>query len=926
MRKPPNERERIARVRALNVLDPALAQHLQSVVQVACEISGCSTSLVSFIENEREFVAACAGISLSEQARKDSICSETILSDEPLIISDVRKESRFSHDLLFRPPHTFSFYAGFPLITQDSLVIGALSVADSAVRNLSDAQVRALQMLAAHTVSHVVLNNKLAAVQRTLSSLEDSEQRFRRIADASPVLLWISDLAGNRTLSNKAWCDFTGLSQEESLAECWRDTVHPDDRAVYQAKWRECAHEHSRFQHEFRLRHQSGTYRWVMEQAIPLFSSNGRLEAYVSSCVDLSLRNSDELQYQHNEARFRAVSEAAPLGIVVTDSNGNCVYSNHKFQEIAGLTTEESLGSGWLRTVHPNDRDEIQAAWAQATKTIRPFERVFRYLRPDQSVAWCSLKTASINSTDTVSGWVSTLEDITEKRQAEADLLAAKHAAENAMHAKSQFLANMSHEIRTPLTAIIGFAEALREEGGLDHSQSHCLDVISNNGKHLLTIINQILDLSKIDAGALAIEPAPCDLVELVEEIVLMFTPTVSEKALFLKAVYEWPLPKQITTDPLRLKQVLINLVSNAIKFTSQGGITIKVSWSGTHQRVHYTISDTGIGMSEDQRSRLFTPFYQANDSMTRTFGGTGLGLSISKRLIQALGGEIEVESTPGQGSAFSFHIQSQGGIPQGFTDKVAANAEPTHPENTKPPSLSGSILFADDALDNRRLIEHLLRNTGAEVVLVENGKEALEATRDKAFDLILMDIQMPVMDGLTATQQIRQAGVTTPIVALSAGAMTSDVEKALQAGCSMHLSKPFERAVFYDVLAKFVRPATQASSVVRITPITSTVSLDDPEMRQLIADFVKRLPERLTELGSTARAENFKAVAALAHKLKGSAGMYGYPELAAAAKTLEVSAKNGDSTGVLKSLEAAISLSQQIERGLSTSSISHTP
>jgi PAS domain S-box-containing protein len=926
MRKPPNEKERIARLRSLNVLDPSLDPHLKSVVKLASEIANCPISYISFIETDREIIRFSLGIEPCELARELSVTSETILSTEPLIVemnssplSLVNRRPLPSHPEL-------CFYAGFPLISQERVVIGALCLVDTTIHSFSDAQTRTLQSLASLIVSQITISNKLAAVQRTISSLEDSEQRFRRVADASPVLLWIADPAGNRTLSNKAWCDFTGLSQEESLAECWRDAVHPDDLAVYKTKWAECVRDHSRFQHEFRLRHRSGTFQWVMEQAIPLFSSNGRLEAYVSSCVDLSLRNSEELQYQHNEARFRAISEAAPLGIVVTDSRGNCIYSNHKFQDLSGLSTDESLGSGWLRSVHPEDAPDLHTAWSEATKTAQSFERVFRYVRPDSSIAWCSLKTATINSTDTVSGWVSTIEDITEKRKAEADLVAAKQAAEAAMHSKSQFIANISHEIRTPLTAIIGFADSLRHEHALEPAQNLCLDVILNNGKHLLTVINQILDLSKIDAGALAVEALPCDLVGLVEELLTMFAPTASEKSLALEASYQWPLPKYISTDPLRLKQVLINLVGNAIKFTAQGGVTIRISWCANSQQARFSISDTGIGMTSDQCTNLFTPFYQANDSITRMFGGTGLGLSISQRLIKAMGGSIEVHSTPSKGSVFTFSVQSKGPPEHVFVQSLAREALPADRTVKTVPALAGRVLFADDALDNRRLVEHLIRQTGADVVLVENGREAIEAATSSAFDLILMDVQMPIIDGLSATRSIRRAGVKTPIVAVSAGAMISDIEKALDAGCSLHLGKPFERTALYDILSRFVR-ASPGLPEDGNTPILSTVSADDPEMQTLLSEFINGLPGRHSELEIAWRSNDGQRVAALAHKLKGSAGMYGYPLLASEARKLEQAAKAEKSADVSTAIATIGQIIDQIgkaEPPLATNSASH--
>jgi PAS domain S-box-containing protein len=888
-----------------------LELQLESAVQAAAEISGCPIAYVSIQDSEFEIIKAPHGFSPPADSKFRQLDWPSNSNQEPHISNTPHLHRMYGESVLSITSKPVGTFAMFPVTTNQRGQIGALCLADYHTRQFSSAQLRALKAIAAHIASQLTLHEQLLAVQKRLVSLEDSENRFRRIADASPVLLWISDVSGLRTLSNKAWCNFTGLSEEESLAESWRAAVHPDDSTVYQAKWVECVREQKRFQHEYRLRHSSGTFRWVLEQAIPMFLSNGRLEVYISSCVDLSLRSSDELQYQHNEARFRAVSEAAPLGIVVTDASGHCIYSNQKFQGISGLTPEESLGTGWLRTVHEGDRDEMIFAWVNAVNTVKSFEKEFRYQRADGSIAWCSLKAAAINSTDTVSGWVSTIEDITAKHESDQALVAAMHAAQEAMNAKNQFLANMSHEIRTPLTAIIGFADALREDGSLREDLYNHTDVILNNGRHLLTIINQILDLSKIDAGALTVESAPCDLMGLVDEMLVMFSPTVSEKSLYLNVSYDWPLPRQITTDPLRLKQVLINLLGNAIKFTARGGITLGVSWDPANKRVIFSISDTGIGISGEQLEKLFTPFYQVNESMNRIFGGTGLGLSISKRLVEALGGSVEVQSDPGKGSTFTFYIRTEPTSEGNVINQPPVTQAQSQSEQIPPPSLSGKILFADDALDNRRLVEHLLKKTGAQITLVENGQEAIDVLRNEQFDLILMDIQMPIVDGLTATRAIRKAGIATPIVAISAGAMANDIRKALDAGCSMHLSKPFERSAFYEMLTRFIQVSDRSNTQSSPEAIRSAVDDSDQEMAELIAEFVRALPSKLQELSDTASAKDSTKMAALAHKLKGSSGMYGFPQLSAVAKSLEKACKEQDDellTEALHELEKIIS------------------
>lgn len=883
-RKPPHEQDRLNKLRSLNVLDPQLDTPLETTVRLVSQITGAPACFLSFIEEDKQIIRQAWGIEISDGARDSRICSETILGVEPYSCS-LSNQQRLQ--ITTEDYGDFSFYLGFPLLSDQGYALGTLVILDYAPRVLSATQRASLEGIATHIVSQLELSNKLGSVRRTLASLEDSEQRFRKIADASPVLLWISDEAGNRTLSNTAWCSFTGLTQEQSLAECWRDTLHPQDRAVYRSKWSECVKVQGKFQHEYRLKHSSGSYRWVMEQAIPLFSSNGRLEAYVSSCVDLSLRNSDELQYQHNEARFRAISEAAPLGIVVTDSNGTCIYTNSHFQEISGIPADECLGTGWLRTVDPGDAPTLHSALRDATQNTTPFEMTFRFKPANNTISWCNLKAATINTTDAVSGWVFTVQDITAQRTTEEALVTAKNTAEAAMQAKGQFLANMSHEIRTPLTAIIGFADALYDEP-LTAQQLHTVDIIRNNGKHLLSIINQILDLAKIDAGALSIRPTCTSILTLLEEIKLMFSPTVAEKGLAFQVDFDESIPGLLMLDKLRLKQIIINLVSNAIKFTKKGSVSITARWDDNDQYLSLDVSDTGIGIDAQAASHIFEPFAQANESTTRAYGGTGLGLSISKMLATGMSGDLTVSSTPGLGTQFHLSIKA----PQASPSEVSTHKRQRERKRrirARQEPLKGRVLFADDALDNRRLVEHLLRKLGANVTLVKDGREALEIVRKETFDLILMDVQMPTMDGLTATKKIRESGVTTPIVAVSAGAMSSDIEQALSAGCEMHLSKPFEQADLLKILQRYLARSASNSSH------EETTIIKDPELESLIKEFASNLHHRILPIRERIDQGALEEASALAHKLKGSAGMYRFSEVSKLAGALDTACKNGD-------------------------------
>jgi PAS domain S-box-containing protein len=744
---------------------------------------------------------------------------------------------------------------------------------------------------------------QVSKYEDTINALAESERRFRNIADASPMLLWISDEGDNRTFFSKAWYTFTGLSHDESLADGWRAAIHPDDLAQYELAWAESAQKHTKLQREYRLRHHSGSYRWMLEQAVPmslsqLSSAHARADAYVSSCVDLSTRHAEELERHSNEARFRAVSEAAPLGIFVTDTAGNYIYTNNQFQSISGQQAEDSLGSGWIKAIHLDDRARIISTWNESIQSNAPFGQSCRYIRDDGSLAWCSIKAATIRTADTITGWVGIVEDITTTHQFEQELMAAKQAAEAAMHSKSQFLANMSHEMRTPLTAIIGFAEAILQDFESDPKELHCLQVILNNSNHLLEVINDILDLSKLDAGAVSIEESTFELVPMLEEIRAMFSPRIAEKALSFSVHYEWPLPRWLATDVLRLKQVIINLLSNSIKFTEKGWIDVRVTFNAPAEELSISVSDSGIGMTNEQQAKLFQPFSQANESITRKYGGTGLGLTISRRLARALGGEIQVSSEPGRGSVFTVSIKPRLPDRELITDGRGTQDKVISAQIKAPPALKGHVLFADDAVDNRQLVQYLLSKVGLTAVMVEDGGEALQAALSQPFDLILLDIQMPHVDGLSAARSMRVAGIKTPIVALSAGTMSSDVLEAVEAGCSMHLGKPFSAKAFYQMLARFLSAADGAPDTneqqrlpnrpaVRSIPEPYTAIID-AQMIPLLHQFIARLPGRLEEIKSAIASSDGEKVLLLAHRLKGSAGLYGFPVLADLGAALE--------------------------------------
>ncbi len=469
----------------------------------------------------------------------------------------------------------------------------------------------------------------------------------------------------------------------------------------------------------------------------------------------------------------------------------------------------------------------------------------------------------------------------------------ARAEAEAANEAKSRFLANMSHEIRTPLTSIIGFAEMLHDESLPDAERREAVATIFSTGRHLLEIINDILDLSKLNSNRLQLEVVLTSLFEVLARVTSVIEMHARQKGLAFSIDYRFPLPLEIETDPTRLAQILLNLCSNAVKFTERGSVRIEVCCDPQQARLTFSVVDTGVGLSAEQVSRLFKPFTQADASTTRKFGGTGLGLHISKQLAERLGGAISVDSREGEGSRFTVNIDSGPIDPAAMVDAVPARvSHASQPESaTLTTALRGRVLLAEDDPNIRRLIALYLRDTGLDIVEVDNGREAVEQALAGDFDLVLTDLQMPEMGGLEAVEWLRMTGFARPVIALSASALEGERERCIAAGCNDFLTKPLDRARVRAAIARFLGDDGFAR------PAEHEISLDDdPGYREACAGFVESLREGLPVWESLDVERERAHARALAHRLKGAAGGFGWHRAGELAGRLE--AALGGATG----------------------------
>lgn len=408
------------------------------------------------------------------------------------------------------------------------------------------------------------------------------------------------------------------------------------------------------------------------------------------------------------------------------------------------------------------------------------------------------------------------------------ELYEANEVAQSATRSKSEFLANMSHELRTPMTAILGYADILSEQGSsrqASQEELQAIETIRRNGKHLLTIVNDILDISKIEAGKMSVDQIAFSPWQIVSDVASLMRPKAINDNLQFSVESIGPIPATIQSDPVRLRQILLNLAGNALKFTETGGVRVIVKLAdaidGSNPRLRFEIIDTGIGMTHEQIANLFQSFSQADTTMTRRFGGTGLGLMISRRLTQMLGGDIVVASTPGEGSSFAVTIET--GSLQGVEMLHQVDeADMAHRELNGQPTtamrLNGRILLAEDGPDNQRLISFILRKAGAEVTVAENGRIAYEmaiaaAQTDEPFDVILMDMQMPELDGYGATRLLRSEGFNRPIIALTAHALAGEREKCLKAGCDDFANKPIDKSKLFGMISRYLEASDKSAA-----------------------------------------------------------------------------------------------------------------
>ncbi len=726
--------------------------------------------------------------------------------------------------------------------------------------------------------------------------LLESELRWKFAIEGSGDGLWEWNVQTHEVYFSRQWKMMLGYSDDEiqNRFDAWEQLLHPDDREPTHKHIDEfIARKSKRYMVEFRLRCKDGTYKWILARAKALkYDNDGNIVLMTGIHTDIDERK------RQAEALVQA-QRMANLGSWSYDIANDTLHLSEQIYRIfsINLSTVAPTYKNILHVIHPDDRKMVNDLYTRALQNHGPYKLTHRLLLKNGTIKYVIERGETLyNDKEEAVIIRGTIQDITQQHETQLALVEAKKSADRANKAKSNFLANMSHEIRTPLNGIIGLTKRL-ESTPINPKQRDYLDKILYSSESLLHIINDILDYSKVEAGKLELLMQPFSLNELLESLHDLFDFTASSKGVALRLELSDNVPDTLLGDALRLKQILTNIIGNAIKFTEKGSVTVRLTWLNKHPTplCRFEIIDTGIGMRPEVLQNLFTEFMQADDSITRKFGGSGLGLAITKKLVDLMNGTISATSREHIGTTMRVDIPL---IPS----RVKTSSAPSV-ENSLPVSFSNTrILLVEDDIINQMVAKELLESYDIHVSVAFNGIEAVHYAQTESFDMILMDLQMPEMDGFEATRRIRDIDTckAIPIIALSAAVLPNDRELTQESGMNGHLAKPIDEREFIATLSKWLKHTTQTPTPIKHSVTNSQTSIEGIDMQALLkrlmnkSDKVAKLLELFSmeyrDFVSTCEAqkdspEHFKK---LMHTYKGTTANLSMNRLSAMAKSLE--------------------------------------
>jgi len=934
---PVDEKERLAALYGYQILDTEAEQDFDDLTLLAAHICGVPIALISLIDEKRQWFKSKVGLEAAETHRDMAFCAHAIHDRDVLVVPDAAEDERFALNPLVKSDPKIRFYAGAPLVTEDNYAVGTLCVIDRVPRNLTEAQLEALQALSRQVMGQIEMRQVMRAERSYRQEIEETQKRLADFLDNANDLIQSVGPDGRFLYANRRWRETLGYSEEETKELSIFDLMMPECRQHCEESFARlmAGEDIGRVQAVFRAKDGRAV---VLEGSVNCRMENGQPVETRGIYRDISDRVKVERAHEELTERLRLATKSAGMGIWEWHLGTDKLTWDDQMLRLYGFPSGKHTLSfqDWAARVATKDAQRVAKAMKAMLEEGAEYAVEFQVNLPDGGSrtlqARALLERDELGKPLRVVGvnW-----DISERKLMEVELARVRDEALAATKTKSEFLANMSHEIRTPMNGVIGMTTLLAETK-LDEEQRDFVSTIRTSADALLALINDILDFSKIESGKLELDPHPVELRRCIAEALDLLSPKAAERGIDTGYLASEEVPDMAICDGTRLRQILINLLSNAVKFTEQGGVVVRLQAGQKAGEWHFSVQDTGVGIPEGKIARLFQSFTQADTSTTRHYGGTGLGLAICKRLVELMGGRLWVESKEGEGSTFNFtilgemvaqerpawrqpqtllqgkrlllveddglngEVVKQSGILWGMEVEVVESqvlalqrgavgpafdivmldhqlpgtdgltlwqrlqglaacrtSQPILLSNTRLPeeapikavvykpirrqqmmevmlrvgacapeareattgkatatllaaNYPGQILVADDNVVNLKVATAFLTRMGYQPDKAKDGREVIEMLAVKEYDLVLLDIQMPELDGyqVASTVIANAAGNKRPyLIALTASAMESDRQKCLAAGLDDYLPKPIRVTALEAILRKYLAP-----------------------------------------------------------------------------------------------------------------------
>lgn len=752
--------------------------------------------------------------------------------------------------------------------------------------------------------ARLLLINNITERKRIEKDKELNRIKYQELVEGASDIIYRCNTDGDFIYVNPTGIHITGYTLDELLKMNYLDLIDEEYRAQVKLFYEDQLDNNTKTSYlEIPIVTKKNKKVWIGQNVNLASDEDGKLEinALARDITELKIAKDD---LERNESKYRNILENLKLGILEVDLDGKITNAFPKFTELSGYSKDELIGKSPIDFLLPEEHRSTMAR--QNVKRARGEGSVYEVeiLRKDGSRRWVIISGAPFyNSNGEMIGTVGIHLDISERKKIEKELRSAKDLAENSVRLKEIFMANMSHEIRTPMNAILGMTRLL-DKTNLDSKQQEYVNALTYSADNLLLIINDILDFSKIDSGNLDIVPVPNNLRKLFDNMTQLMSPKAEERNNYLKVNLDSDIQEMYEFDGVRLNQVFLNLVGNSVKFTRDGEVEIHAK---IIENKHYTdvirfaVKDSGIGISQENLEKIFESFIQADNTTEKEFGGTGLGLAISKKIVKMMGGELMVESEIGVGSEFYFELELK------RSENVASMPD-VIPDSINFRGLR--VLLVEDNEINVFMAKTILEDLQCVVTIAKNGKDALESVQESNFDVVLMDMRMPVMDGITATREIRMktSKEELPIIALTANALNEDKERCLAAGMNKFLSKPFEKRdlifVFSELGFDNIDSNQLMESVVDTSGMDKVAGNNVEFKRKMIELFLVETKKSLEEISEYQKNQEWMEISSIAHKLKPSLDYLSNQEMRSLVRSIEGGFKFSPDANDLKLLE----------------------